>query len=516
MMLRLVLVLLWITPASTALAERFAIAIGSNRGNQDEEPLRWAEEDARRAHALLSELGDVPDDNSIVVLGGDANDVRRALGELRARVARLGSAHESVLLAYYSGHGDAHDLHLSGTQLSLLELERLLRAVPATTLITIIDACRDESTRGIRKKGASHADAFDISLTREGGPAGRVAITAAGYDEVAQESDKLQSSFFTHHLLSGMRGAADRNGDGDVNLDELYSYAYHRTLASSHAHLAAIQHPQLSVDLHGEGDLVITRLKRADSLLTLAASIGGDFMVVDDANGQVVAQVYKPLGAVARVALGAGRFRVQVRSGAKAYAGEFGLEWGGRATVSERTLEPQDVRWLQTKGLRLDPRQWSFALGARMSSAAAHAESPLYGAGARVAWEHPGLRLFGELSAGAAQSDAGRATRDYLETRVGAGVAPRLRIAPFEALLGIGAGLLWAHERTAPSRELRSATTADALGVYLAPLVGLELALSHDYLLALQSDLQLTLLRIDSEMQLRPIPSVSLALGRRF
>ena len=43
-----------------------------------------------------------------------------------------------------------------------------------------------------------------------------IASTAVG--EAAQESQALGGSFFTHHLETGLRGAADADGDGLVTL----------------------------------------------------------------------------------------------------------------------------------------------------------------------------------------------------------------------------------------------------------------------------------------------------------
>lgn len=361
---RLVLAL-WLTmPLQSALAQRFALTIGNNFGDSGEEALRWAEDDARRTRTLLTELGEVREDNAIIVLGGSADDVRRELRALRERVAAEGTSPDSLLMAYYSGHGDAESLHLAGSRLPLRELEQLLRTIPVATLVTIVDACRTPQN-SVRAKGARHTAPFDVRFSREVGPSGRVLITASGHDEVAQESDNLRSSFFTHHLLSGMRGAADRDRDRQVDLDELYRYAYHKTLASSHGHLTAVQHPQLAVELRGEGALVITRLWRSQSELELAPGLRGHVMVVDDKNEQVVAELWKPRDRAMHLALDAGRFRVQLRDGERAFAGEVALDWGGHVRIDEHSLRRQDLREAQAKGRRLDPQPFIVSTSVR-------------------------------------------------------------------------------------------------------------------------------------------------------
>ena len=46
--------------------------------------------------------------------------------------------------------------------------------------------------------------------------------------DASQESDEIGGSYFTHYLVSGMRGAADANGDQLVTLAEVYGV--HRAL----------------------------------------------------------------------------------------------------------------------------------------------------------------------------------------------------------------------------------------------------------------------------------------------
>ena len=55
-------------------------------------------------------------------------------------------------------------------------------------------------------------------------------ITSSAAREAALESAEIEASFFSHHLISGLRGAADTSGDGLVTLAEAYQYAFtHRS-----------------------------------------------------------------------------------------------------------------------------------------------------------------------------------------------------------------------------------------------------------------------------------------------
>ena len=56
-----------------------------------------------------------------------------------------------------------------------------------------------------------------------------------------------------------MLGAADRDADGTVVLDEAYRYAYETTLRATSRTLAGTQHPSFRYDMRGQGELVLTR-----------------------------------------------------------------------------------------------------------------------------------------------------------------------------------------------------------------------------------------------------------------
>ena len=58
-------------------------------------------------------------------------------------------------------------------------------------------------------------------------------MTSSSENEAAQESERLRGSFFTHALLTGVRGAADASGDGKVTLGEAYQFAFNETLAQT-------------------------------------------------------------------------------------------------------------------------------------------------------------------------------------------------------------------------------------------------------------------------------------------
>jgi len=67
-------------------------------------------------------------------------------------------------------------------------------------------------------------------------------LTSSAADELALESREIRGSFFTHHLVSGLRGTADASGDGRITLSEAYQYAFDHTLTAT-ASTGIRQHP---------------------------------------------------------------------------------------------------------------------------------------------------------------------------------------------------------------------------------------------------------------------------------
>jgi hypothetical protein len=259
--------------------ERYAVVIGDNRGASDEQPLRFAESDAQRFADLLGDVGGVPGENQVVLRGKSADQVRRALIATNEHI-RMASrpAADAVLLVYYSGHGDADALHLGDTTLPLRELEALVRGSPAAVRVLVIDSCRSGSITHV--KGGRPAPPLVLATAAPLLGEGMIVLTASTLSEDAQESDPLGGSFFTHYLLSGLRGAADDNGDRVVTVGEAVGYARDHTIIASSRTLAGTQHPTFHYDLRGRADLPLADLGNATSHGTLSLPAGATWLVL--------------------------------------------------------------------------------------------------------------------------------------------------------------------------------------------------------------------------------------------
>ncbi|WP_255840973.1 caspase family protein, partial [Anaeromyxobacter sp. SG66] len=296
--------------AGAAEPHRFALVAGAPDGGPGTAKLRYAERDARRIHGILTRVGGVRPEDARLILSGSAGELMRALGELsdRAGAARA-RGERTVLLVYYSGHAKDGALRLGSGRVPFGDLRAALEAAPADVRVGLVDSCRSGAIA--RAKGVRPAPAFDVSAAEEG-PRGLVLIASSAGDEDSQESDTIGASWFTHHLASGLLGAADASGDGRVTLAEAYAYAYARTVGSTASSAGGVQHPVFLYDLGGSGDLVLTDLAPVAGGLLLPAAAEGLYVVLDGA-GRAVAEVAKGAGVERRVALPAGRYTVKKR-----------------------------------------------------------------------------------------------------------------------------------------------------------------------------------------------------------
>ena len=311
-----------------------ALAIGQEQGGAGDERLRYAERDARRVYDAFTTIGDVNSSRAYLVVNASADAVRQALKEIQGRTRELVAAgREPILVVYYSGHADGQALRLGHTRLPHWELRALLAATPARLRLLVIDACSSGAL--IRAKGAAVEQPFALPSTIEG----QVILTATGSAEPAQEWDALGGGLFTHHLVSALRGAADRDVDGDVTLFEAYSYAYERTLSQSTRARVGPQHPAHEIDVRGSGDLVLTHPGRRGSTLVLAPGLSGRYVISTADGGELMAEAEKRAGKPMRLALPPGRYVVRKPDGRFVRTGVVTLRPLLTTAVDDEALE---------------------------------------------------------------------------------------------------------------------------------------------------------------------------------
>jgi hypothetical protein len=321
--------------AAEAATHRIAVVVGNNVGRGDLPPLRFAEDDAAELGRLLVELGGVPEADLFLLRGGDRAAVDTMLARARARIAALRRPGDRVVLFFYfSGHSDGIAFELGTGRLPFAELRRWLAATGAEIRLAVVDTCKSGAL--VAAKGGAPAQAFQIRLSDEVASSGEALLTSSAADEIALESREIGGSFFTHHLISGLRGAADASGDGKVTLGEAYRYAYAHTISTTDATVAGAQHPVYDYRLSGQGELVITQLPvRAGRVVLPPGHDRG--LVVAPAQHQVLAEV--TAGALSPIAVPAGEYEVR--------AWLAGRSFHGRVRVAAG--ETRRIRWSELR-----------------------------------------------------------------------------------------------------------------------------------------------------------------------
>jgi hypothetical protein len=311
----LALLVLWLLPdAARAQTHTYALVIGANRGGHGQAPLSYAQEDARHFAALLSEIGRTPQGNITLLLEPTPQTIEQALERLRARLTRHAQDGEHAkLLFYYSGHARARALSLGGGELPLDALRDALVSLPSTLTIAVLDACQSGAISGI--KGALPAADFSVSTISNLNNAGVAVMASSTALELSQESPELGASYFTHHLLTGLRGAADRDRDGSVSLDEAYGYAYQNTLSDTLRTRVGSQHATLEMELKGHGAVPLSYTADADAQLRLPEALEGRIVVQQRDRGAVIAELSKSAGTALTLAVPHGQYEVLVRRG---------------------------------------------------------------------------------------------------------------------------------------------------------------------------------------------------------
>lgn len=332
--------LLWLPLQVAHAGERVALLVANNSGLAHEVPLRHTGDDARRLRGVLQELGHFETDDVVLLVEQSAEQVLTALRALTAR------PDAKMLFFYYSGHADAASLHLGGTRLPMDTVLEALNTAHSPLQIAVLDAC--QSGGASRPKGSRPGPAFEVQV-REPTITGQIVITSSADDEQSYESDVERGALFTTHFISGLRGAADRNMDGQVTLAEAYAYAYANTLRDTLLSGGGPQHPSFRWGFAARQEPVLTYL-HSDAHLTLRSAHDGVFVVFTAAERDVLAELPLRQGEQTRLALAAGSYVVKKQDTEALRAAQVELATGDDRLLLDQAMVPVPYVRLAQKG----------------------------------------------------------------------------------------------------------------------------------------------------------------------
>jgi|CXWL01.1.fsa_nt_gi hypothetical protein len=318
---------------------RFALVAGANDGGTGRPALRYAVRDAERFSNVLTSMGGVAKGDATILREPAPRAFVAALDALgkkakEAKESRGGSSRVEVLV-YFSGHADEQGLLLGADRLRYEDLRAAIRAMPVDVGIAVLDACASGAITRLKGGKAHPAFLSDVSMDVQG----YAFLASSSEGEAAQESDRLGGSYFTHALLTGMRGAADVSGDGRVTLSEAYQFAFHETLAQTTTSQGGAQHPSYDIKMAGTGDVVMTDVRKISASLILGADYDGRFHVLD-ARGHLIAELQKSPGRAVELGLEPGEYRVYYEESKKLLSTPLRLGDGQRQELVRGGLKP--------------------------------------------------------------------------------------------------------------------------------------------------------------------------------
>ena len=215
------------------VGERYALLIGITKYANPTINLNFAAADAEALQKLLldPEIGAYKPDNVRMLIDDQANR-KNILSSLNTWLGARIKPEDSVLI-FYSGHGalgnnnsaywvtyDADVEDLSSSALSNQDISTFIANLPARRKLTLIDSCFSEATAK-KYRALVPSEVFNDFKGE-----GVVTMTASTGQEKSVEIGGHGA--FTFHLLDALQGKADANGNGVVELDEVWSYLSER------------------------------------------------------------------------------------------------------------------------------------------------------------------------------------------------------------------------------------------------------------------------------------------------
>jgi formylglycine-generating enzyme required for sulfatase activity len=224
---------------------KIALLIGVSEYEPDLNPLPSAIKDVEAMQRILAnpEMGNFALSDITVLRNPQRQNIEDAIFNLFHNRQK-----DDLLLFYFSGHGikdDRGKLYLSscGTKKQNGKLVTP-SAVAASVLhdnmndsrsqrqVIILDCCFS----GAIAQGMTVKDDGSVNVQEQLGGKGRAILTSSTSTQYSFEQEGSELSIYTRYLVEGIeKGAADKDGDGWISVDELHEYASSKVQEASPA-----------------------------------------------------------------------------------------------------------------------------------------------------------------------------------------------------------------------------------------------------------------------------------------
>lgn len=247
-------------PEMAAVRDKFALVVGIGTFQDSRIPhLRYTAKDARDFHSYLLDPNAGRFDPDNVELLIDRAATRENILKAIQRIF-LRATERDLLVVYVSSHGSplenklglqgvgyivTHDTDLDDIYVNSLEFQSFsekISLIKAARKITFLDTCYSGQARRTGSKDlvvtplAISAESARLFTSTEGS----YLVTSSDTNEKSWESDRLQNSFFTYHLLAALRQAGE-----PPTLKDVFASLAQKVATGVLKEKNAGQHPQL-------------------------------------------------------------------------------------------------------------------------------------------------------------------------------------------------------------------------------------------------------------------------------
>lgn len=197
--------------------------------------LRYTDDDAYRFYAFLKSLegGALPDDQIRILIDEEAT--REGITTALKEIFDMAGPKDLVVF-YFSGHGLNGsflpiDFDGYNNKLTHEEIAKLFNGCKAKYKLCIADACHSGSLIAMRSGDDLDSPLAQYYQSLAKSISGTALIMSSKGDETSLESAGLRQGVFSHFLIRGLKGDADKNKDKIVSIKELYDYIYENVRA---------------------------------------------------------------------------------------------------------------------------------------------------------------------------------------------------------------------------------------------------------------------------------------------
>jgi tetratricopeptide (TPR) repeat protein len=233
----------------------WAVVVGVSTYKDPKMNLKYADKDAIDFYNFLKspQGGSLSDDHIVLLTNEKATrgNIIKALNEKFYRAFE-----DDMVILFFASHGqpdpvgnevyflshDAESDNLGGTAVSQIDIEKVFQRTRAKKKLWIADACHSGGA-GLQVRADHSALTNKLLSEIANSNSGMAMLTASSSSEYSYEDQKWGGGHgvFTHFLLKGLKGEADKDNNGLVELRELYEYVYRQVSHDTNGQ----QHPEL-------------------------------------------------------------------------------------------------------------------------------------------------------------------------------------------------------------------------------------------------------------------------------